>query len=99
MTLKQIDYVPITKLSRGYAGHMIEQMKKNDSVVYIMKNNQPLAVVLPVETFNKMSQYHTAERLKHIDTCERLGGSLHSFSDSSMIEGERDFYRKAMTKR
>ncbi len=97
MTEKPIEYVPITKLSRGYAGQMIDNMEKNDSVVYIMKNNKPLAVIISVEDYNAMLRNGVTDRLKHLEACGKIAGRLHSYSDESRIEGERDYYRKAVS--
>ena len=100
MTEKTIDYVPISKLSRGYAGQMIDNMYKKESVVFILRNNEPTAVILSMEDYKVFLELmKNSQRINKKDISTKIAGSLHRFSDVQKIEGERDFYRKAMHKR
>lgn len=100
MTEKNIDYVPISKLSRGYAGQMIDNMHKNESVVFILRNNEPAAVILSLEDYKIFLELiKSSQRINKKSISTKLAGSLYRFSDVQKNEGEKIFYRKAMNKR
>lgn len=50
-------FVPISSLNRGNAINVINDMKESDCAVYIMKNNSPEAVMIPVETYYDFQEY------------------------------------------
>lgn len=50
-------FVPISSLNRGNAINVINDMKESDCAIYIMKNNSPEAVMIPVETYYDFQEY------------------------------------------
>ena len=54
MTMIQTIFTPISDLNRGKAMGVIEDVKKNNCAAYIMKNNVPEAVLMPVKLFNEL---------------------------------------------
>ena len=97
---QNIEYVPISRLSRGYAGQIIDNMHKNDSVIYIIRNNEPTAVILSIDDYNIYLQtVKAAQRINKTDAIRKTAGSLHRYADTEKIDGEKEFYRQALSKR
>ncbi|MBR4462477.1 MAG: hypothetical protein IKS51_07870 [Erysipelotrichaceae bacterium] len=100
MINKNIDYVPISRLSRGYAGQMIDKMYQDDSVVFIMRNNEPTAVILSIDDYNiYLNMIRSSARINKKEISSKIAGSLHQFADPEKIDGERDFYKKDLSRR
>ena len=98
MSEGNIDYVPISKLSRGYAGQAIDRMNENDSVIFVLRNNEPAAVIMSVEDYRLyVDLMKSNERINRKEAGERLAGCLHQYADPSKIKDEKDYYRKVMT--
>ncbi|MBQ6503382.1 MAG: type II toxin-antitoxin system Phd/YefM family antitoxin [Flexilinea sp.] len=99
MTEKIIDYVPVSKLGRGYAGRIIDQMKENDSVVYILRNNDPEAVMLSMadyrELLYKQNKLKSDNKLK----AEHLAGIFQKYADVSKINGEKEYYSQILAEK
>ena len=100
MTEKNIDYVPISKLGRGYAGQAIDNMNANESVIYILRNNEPTAVIISFEDYqNYLKVMKSADRLNKTMVCDELAGSLRGYADTSKIDGEKEFYKIGLAKK
>ena len=100
MNERNIDYVPISKLSRGYAGKIIEKMNRTESVIFILRNNEPTAVLMPFEDYdNYLKIVKANKRINRKETISKLAGSLHDYADVNKVEGEKEFYRKALRNR
>ncbi len=100
MTEKNIDYVPISKLGRGYAGRAIDKMNANESIIYILRNNEPTAVIMSFEDYqNYLKIIKSFDRLNKSKVCDELSGSLHEYADSRKIEGEKEFYKTGLAKK
>jgi PHD/YefM family antitoxin component YafN of YafNO toxin-antitoxin module len=97
MSEKNIDYVPISKLGRGYAGQAIDRMNENDSVIYVLRNNEPTAVIMPFDDYRLyLDLLKSNERINKKEASARLAGSLKQFSDPSKVEGEKEYYRRGL---
>ena len=97
MREKNIDYVPISKLGRGYAGQAIDRMNENDSVICVLRNNEPAAVIISFEDYQLfLNLMRSQERVNKKEVSNKLAGSLHQFADPDKIEGEREFYHKGL---
>lgn len=93
MKKRNIDYVPISKLSRGYAGKIIDNMIKEDSTIYIMRNNEPTAVILSMKEYDAYLEYVNEKEKKYKEELiKELGGSLHEYADVSKIPLEDQAY-------
>ena len=100
MEEKTIDYVPISKLSRGYAGRIIDQMKENDSLIFVLRNNSPDAVIMSMGSFRKLIETKNKKTRETKDsTIDSLAGSLHQYADASGIGEEKAFYIKKLIER
>jgi len=97
MNERNIDYVPISKFSRGYAGQAIDKMNNDNSVIYIMRNNKPAAVILTFEDYQSyLNTMKSNERINKIEISNKLAGSLNQFADTEKVSGEKDFYLKGL---
>ena len=97
MSKRNIDYVPISKLGRGYVSKLIGEMNDNDSVIYVLRNNEPTAVILSMKEYNNYLDLLKANNMiNKKQASERVAGSLHEFADFSKIAGEKEFYRKGI---
>ena len=95
---RKIGYVPISKLSRGYAGQIIDNMNNEKTILYIMRNNVPQAVLMPIEEFDKYQESLNSKVNKH-EIVEKLSGSLSQYKDPSKIGKEREFYIQGLMKK
>ena len=97
MSERNIDYIPISKLGRGYAGKLIDKMNENDSVIYVLKNNEPTAVIMSMKDYEDYLDVLKAnDRVNKKQASERSAGSLHEYADASKIGGEREQYHKGL---
>ena len=93
MKEKKINYVSISKLSRGYAGKIIDDMNKDDSTIYIMRNNEPTAVILSLAEYNDYLEYvNDKEQKRKEEILKKIAGSLHEYADVSKIPLEEKAY-------
>ena len=98
MSEQTIEYVPISKLSRGYAGRIIDDMKEKNAVIYIMRNNEPDAVIMSMSQYRQylyLTQIN--DRFSKMETSRKLASRLHAYADEAKIAGEREAYIKAVT--
>lgn len=56
-------FVPISSLNRGRAIQVINDMNESNSAVYIMKNNSPEAVMIPVDAYNDFQEYQFYQKV------------------------------------
>ena len=65
ITMKDLKtkFVPISSLNRGRAIQVINDMNESNSAVYIMKNNSPEAVMIPVDAYNDFQEYQFYQRV------------------------------------
>jgi prevent-host-death family protein len=71
--------VPISQFSQGKATQVFARVKDNDPVV-VLRNNQPIGVIVTVEDYRRMSEaeeeYYllslTKDRLEHMDDEEPI---------------------------
>lgn len=100
MEEKTIDYVPISKLSRGYAGRIIDQMKENDSLIFVLRNNSPDAVIMSMGSFRELIETKNKKTRETKDSAiDSLAGSLHQYADASGIGEEKAFYIRKLIER
>lgn len=100
MSEKNIDYLPISRLGRGYAGQAIDMMNDNDSVIYVLRNNEPVAVIMPFSDYQVyLDLMRSNERINKKETSARLAGSLHQYADKTKVAGEKGFYQEGMKKK
>ena len=97
MTERIIDYIPVSKLGRGYAGRIIDQMKERDSVVYILRNNDPEAVMLSMSGYRELLKNQSGNLIRNkVEISEQLAGSLHQYADASKVHNENEYYQQVL---
>ena len=85
---RKTEYISIMDLSFDNIGQVIDNMKKDNSIVYITKNDVPEAVMITVKEYEKYQDY-----LKHKhEPIEKGSGFLSAYKDPSKIGKEREFY-------
>ena len=100
MSERNIDYVPISKLSRGYAGKLIDEMNESETVIYVLRNNEPTAVIMSMKDYNEyLSAMKVNERINKKKNSIKIAGSLHLYADPLKANEEREFYRKGLNSR
>ena len=83
------DFANISDLNRGNARKVIDKVKDNTSV-YIMKNNMPEVVMVSVDVFNEIQ-----EMLFNKKVAERL--ALYETNPDNTISGEEVMNRLGIT--
>lgn len=97
---RKIEYIPISKLSRGYAGKYIDKMNIEKSTVFIMRNNAPEAVLISIDEYNKYQELlNNNNKINKHELVEKLSGSLSQYKDSTKINKEREFYIQGLNKK
>ena len=97
MTERTIQYVPISQLGRGYAGKIIDSMLSNEAIIYIMRNNEPTAVIISIDDYNAyLMMMNASKRINKKEVNAKLSGSLRQYSAAEKVGGERDYYRKVL---
>ena len=94
MSERNIDYISISKLGRGYAGQIIDQMNANESVIYVLRNNKPAAVIMSYEDYQVyLNAIKSEKRINKAETVMKSAGSLHEFAKPDKVADEREFYQ------
>ena len=100
MSERKIDYVSISRFSRGYAGKIIDEMTANDSVIFVMRNNEPTAVIMRMEEYqNYMNMKENAARISKPSSIKETAGSLHAYADPEKMPEEKNYYQKALAEK
>ena len=100
MSERKIDYISISRLSRGYAGKIIDEMTDNDSVIFVMRNNEPTAVIMSMEEYqNYMNMKANVAKINKLSSIKSTAGSLHEYADPAKIPGEKNYYQKALAEK
>jgi len=53
MDIIHMEFAPVTELNRGRAMNVIQRVKDRNCATYIMRNNNPEAVIISVDLFNE----------------------------------------------
>lgn len=85
---RKTEYISIIDLSFDNIGQIIDNMKKDNSIVYVTKNDVPKAVMITVEEYEKYQEFLK----QRSELVKRLSGSLSAYKDPSKIGKEREFY-------
>ena len=92
------EMINISQLNRGYAGKILEDVKKNDSVKVIVKNNEPEAVLISVKLYNEMAANSFRQKLNPRRDLP-AAGSLHQYAKNADREAERKAYQEMLNKK
>jgi len=56
MDIIHMEFAPVTELNRGRAMNVIQRVKDRNCATYIMRNNNPEAVIISVDLFNEIQE-------------------------------------------
>ena len=93
------EMINISQLNRGYAGKILEDVKKNDSVKVIVKNNEPEAVLISVKLYNEMAANSFRQKVMRAGKEHKAFGSLHQYAKNADREAERKAYQEMLNKK
>ena len=48
------DMIPLSRFNRGYAGKILESIKERTEPTVIIKNNEPMAAIIPISRFSEL---------------------------------------------
>lgn len=85
---RKTEYISFMDLSFNNIGHIIDNMKKENSIVFVTKNVIPEAVMITIEEYNN---YQNLLKERH-ELVEKLSGCLNAYKNPSKIGKEREFY-------
>lgn len=88
--------VPISSLNKGQAGKVIENVKKNNDVVMIVKNNEAEAVIISVDMYNEMASYYRLRETADTVKKHAGAGALSKYAKAELVGKEEDLYHEAL---
>ena len=88
--------IPLSRFNRGYAGKILENIKQSDEPTVIIKNNEPIAVVISVDLYNSLAVNSYRKPLDFVPKKHVSAGSLHKYARKDLIGKEEELYHQAM---
>lgn len=91
--------IPLSKLNRGYAGKVLDEISKTNEPSIIIKNNIPVAVIVPINLYNEMSINTYRKPVDLLRRGHYAAGSLSKYANKSLVGKEEDLYHEALDKK
>lgn len=94
------DLIPISMFNKGHAGKIFKEVKTNNEVKLVVKNNEVEAVIISLDQYNKMllndllSTTNSLPKKKNVD---EIAGILNEYvTDENRNVNAHDMYKKAI---
>lgn len=88
--------IPISKLNRGYAGELLEELKDSKEASVIVKNNEPIAVLLSVSQYNFMAANSGFNKIRTSIKKHSGAGALQKYAKADYVGKEEELYHQAL---
>ena len=88
--------ISLSKLNRGYAGAVLEEVNNTDEPLVIVKNNEPIAVVISLSAYNSMAVNSYRSPIDFISRKHAAAGSLRKYGRKELIGKEKELYHQAL---
>jgi putative prevent-host-death family protein len=76
--------VPITQFNRGQASRIFDKLQTKNQLI-VLKNNQPTAIILSLEEFNRLNEIEEDYDLL-LEANKRLENNSETFSMKEIME-------------
>ena len=76
--------VPITQFNRGQASRIFDKLQTKNQLI-VLKNNQPIAIILSLEEFNRLNEIEEDYDLL-LEANKRLESNSETFSMKEIME-------------
>ena len=76
--------VPITQFNRGQASRIFDKLQTKNQLI-VLKNNQPTAIILSLEEFNRLNEIEEDYDLL-LEANKRLESNSETFSMKEIME-------------
>lgn len=76
--------VPITQFNRGQASRIFDKLQTKNQLI-VLKNNQPTAIILSLEEFNRLNEIEEDYDLL-LEANKRLENNSETFSMKEVME-------------
>ena len=94
------DLIPISMFNKGHAGKIFKDVKANNEVKLVVKNNEVEAVIISLDQYNKMlldDLLSTTNSLPEKKNVDEIAGSLSKYvTDENRNINAHDIYKKAI---
>ena len=96
---KMINMISLSKLNRGYAGKILEDINTNNQPTVIIKNNEPVAVIVPINLYNDMAIQTSNSPFTNLKRRHASAGSLNKYSKPELVGKEEELYHEALNEK
>ena len=90
------EMIPLSKLNRGYAGKILENVNKSKEPAVIIRNNEPIAVLISIDIYNSMAVNSYRKPIDFLKKKHLAAGSLQAYARKDLIGKEEELYHQAL---
>ena len=93
------EMIPISLFNRGKAGSIFDDVKKNDSIKVVVKNNEAEAVLISVKQYNEMAENSFYGKIRTYKKNHRAFGAARKYADPDIIGKEKELYARGVVEK
>jgi len=88
--------IPLSKLNRGYAGKILDSVNKSKEPAVIIRNNEPIAVLVSIDTYNSMAVNSYQKPIDFLKKKHLSAGGLQAYARKELIGKEEELYHQTL---
>lgn len=93
------ELVPISMFNKGHASKILKDVKENNNIKLVVKNNEVEAVIISLDMYNQIllkELLNTGNLTPKDKDIDEIGGSLHKYAKKEYVGKEKELYKEAI---